>query len=90
MVSHGHISVNGRPINTPSRRLSMGDKIEINPRSLNKSLFTDLDEKVKSLTIPSWIKFDPIKKIAEMQGIPTLTRAENMFDLNTVVEFYSR
>ena len=90
MVSHGHISVNGRPVNTPSRRMTIGDKIEINTRSLNKPLFADLDEKIKNINVPSWIKFDPVKKIAEIQGMPTLTRAENMFDLNTVIEFYSR
>ncbi len=90
MVSHGHISVNGKRVNTPFRRVVMGDKIEITPRSLNKPLFADIDTKIKNVTVPSWIKFDSIKKIAEIQGMPTLVKTENMFDLNTVVEFYSR
>ena len=90
IVSHGHIAVNGRRVNTPSKRLSLGDKITISPRSLEKPIFKDLDEKIKNVTVPSWIKFDPGKKTAEVQGLPVLVKTENMFDLNTVIEFYSR
>jgi small subunit ribosomal protein S4 len=90
MVSHGHISVNGRRVNTPSRRMSIGEKITIAGRSLSKPLFLDLDEKIKSATVPSWIKFDPINKVAELQGMPVYVKTENLFDLNAVVEFYSR
>lgn len=90
IVSHGHIMVNGRRVDTPSRRLVIGDKIEIANRSSNKAIFQDLDKKTKEITIPSWIKFDQIKKVAEIQGKPQLVKTENMFDLNAVVEFYSR
>ncbi|TSC70747.1 MAG: 30S ribosomal protein S4 [Parcubacteria group bacterium Gr01-1014_46] len=90
MVSHGHIKVNGRKVDTPSMRLKIGDKVEINDRSLNKPLFKDLEEKMKNSTVPSWLKFDFGKKLGEVQGKPVLVKAENMFDLNTVIEFYSR
>ena len=90
IVSHGHIMVNGRKVNTPSKRVEDGDKIEITPRSLKKAIFENLDDKIKNVVIPSWIKFDPIKKVAEIQGKPQMLKTENMFDLNTVIEFYSR
>ncbi len=90
MVSHGHISVNGRRVDTPSRRMAVGDKIEISTRSLKKPLFENLDERAKNATLPSWIKYDATKRSAEIQGMPTLVKTENLFDLNTVVEFYSR
>jgi small subunit ribosomal protein S4 len=90
IVSHGHISVNGRRVNTPSRRMKIGDKIEITTRSLSKPLFATIDEKIKNTTVPSWLKIDPVKKVAELQGMPQLVKTENMFDLNAVVEFYSR
>lgn len=90
IVSHGHIAVNGRRVNTPGRRMTLGDKIEITGRSVAKPLFADLNEKIKNVTVPSWIKFDAVKKTAEIQGSPVLVKTENMFDLNTVIEFYSR
>ncbi len=90
MVSHGHIAVNGRRVSTPSIRLGVGDKIQINTRSENKPLFANLDERLKDITIPSWIKFDHAKKTAEVVGLPAYIKTENHFDLNTVIEFYSR
>jgi small subunit ribosomal protein S4 len=90
IVSHGHIAVNGRRVNTPAMRLKLGDKIEITTRSQNKPIFADLDSKLKNVTVPSWIKFDAVKKTAEVQGMPILVKTENMFDLNTVIEYYSR
>ena len=90
LVSHGHIAVNGRRVNTPSMRLKIGDKVEITGRSTTKPVFANLDEKIKNATTPSWIKFDSVKKVAEIQGKPTYVKSENMFDLNAVIEFYSR
>lgn len=90
MVSHGHISVNGRRVTTPSRRMQIGDKVEIAARSINKPLFATLDERMKNVTVPSWIKVDAVKRTAEIQGMPVYVKSENMFDLNTVIEFYSR
>ncbi len=90
LVSHGHISVNGRRVNTPSFRLKVGDKVEITERSQKKPVFATLDEKIKNVTVPSWIKFDPVKRDAVVQGKPVYSKGENMFDLNAVIEFYSR
>ena len=90
MVSHGHIRINGRKVDTPSLRTGLGDKIDINPRSLEKPLFANLDDRLKSSVTPSWIKLDGPKRTAEIQGAPVLVKSENMFDLNTVIEFYSR
>ncbi|MES3004705.1 MAG: 30S ribosomal protein S4 [Patescibacteria group bacterium] len=90
MVSHGHISVNGRRVNTPSRRLKIGDKLTIAERSLKKPLFATIDEKIKNAAMPSWLKIDAASKTAEVQGMPVHVKTENMFDLNAVIEFYSR
>lgn len=90
MVSHGHIKVNGRKVDTPSMRMKMGDKIEINARSVGKPLFASFDERFKTVTVPSWLKFDSVKKTAEVQGMPVYVKSENMFDLSTVIELYSR
>ena len=90
MVSHGHITVNGKRVDIPSRRMSVGEKIAIRSGSISKALFSSLDDRIKNVTIPSWIKFDATKKEAEVQGMPQFIPGENMFDLNTVIEFYSR
>lgn len=90
MASHGHIMVNGKRATTPSRRLKIGDVISIRPESLDKPLFSGLEERVKNTTIPSWIKSDFNNKKAEIVGIPQLSGTDVMFDLASVIEFYSR
>ena len=90
MVSHGHIAVNGRRVTTPSIRVKIGDKIEINERSKTKTLFAGLDARLKEVIIPNWLKLDHSKRVAEVSGLPAYVRTESMFDLNTVIEYYSR
>ncbi len=90
MASHGHLAVNGRRVTNPSISVKVGDKISINKRSEGKPLFTPLEARLKDITIPAWIKFDHTKKIAEIVGKPSYIKTENLFDLNTVIEFYSR
>lgn len=92
MVAHGHITVNGRRTNIPSRRLKMGDVLGIREGSKGKKLFEGLGEKFKNNTvaIPTWIKVDAEKHTALFQGKPVPGQNEHVFNLTSIVEFYSR
>jgi len=90
MVGHGHMLVNGKRITIPSYKLSEGDVLSIRVASSGKPLFQGLDERLKAHTVPAWIKFDFDKKTATVQGMPKYEQSENLFDLNAVLEFYSR
>jgi small subunit ribosomal protein S4 len=90
MVSHGHLALNGRRVTNPSIIVRVGDKISINKRSEAKPLFSTLEARLKDLTIPAWIKFDHAKKVAEVVSKQNYVKSENLFDLNTVIEYYSR
>jgi len=89
MVSHGHIDVNGKRITIPSYAVKVGDKIKIRERSITKSPFANLDEKMKEgNAIPAWLKFDLTKKEAVVAGKPIADTTG--LDLNSIIEFYSR
>ena len=90
MVSHGHITVNGRRNNIPSYNVAMGDKIAVSQRSLKSKLFADLEKKVKELNYPSWLKYDAGSKSYQVQGVPNLANTEIMFNAASVLQFYSR
>lgn len=91
MVSHGHITVNGRKLTIPSYNVREGDKIGIRNGSKDKAMFVNLDDKIKEGgSIPSWLKFDLPKREAVIQGRPKLKPGESLLDLNTVIEFYSK
>ena len=45
VVSHGHITVNGRKLNIPSYIVKVGDKIAVRPESKDRVIFQNLDKK---------------------------------------------
>lgn len=92
MVSHGHITVNGRRVTIPSIQVKENDVISVREGSLKKPLFATIEDKIKNVTPPAWIKTDVAKKQGTIAGMPNLEaeKAGLMFDLNAVVEFYSR
>lgn len=90
MVSHGHITVNGRRNNIPSYNVFIGNKIGISQRSLKSKLFSDLEKKIKESTYPSWIKYDISTRTYDIQGMPKLANTEIMFNAASVIQFYSR
>jgi len=88
VVSHGHIIVNGRRINIASHQVKIGDSIAIREGSKSTKLFADLGEKL-ALTAPSYVlTIDPKTLKAEVKA--ELREAEGMFDIQKVLEYYSR
>ncbi|HEY4479106.1 MAG TPA: 30S ribosomal protein S4 [Candidatus Paceibacterota bacterium] len=90
MVSHGHITVNGKKVSIASFKVSPKDKVAIREASKNKALFQNLDEKLKEVRTPNWIKFNPETKVAEIATPPKREGSETFFDINAIVEFYKR
>lgn len=90
MVSHGHITVNGRRNNIPSYNVVMGDRLGVSQRSLKSKLFADLEKKMQEHNYPSWLKYDAGSKSCDIQGMPKLANTEIMFNMASVLQFYSR
>lgn len=90
IVSHGHITVNGRKLDIPSYKIKKGDVLEVREGSKNKPLFADVSSRLEKQNVPTWIKVDPVKGQAVIQGIPKLDQGEVIFNLTSVLEFYSR
>jgi small subunit ribosomal protein S4 len=90
IISHGHLLLNGKRITIPSMRLKVGDILTIRSGSSTKPLFASLDERLKAYTQPSWVKFDFEKKEAVIQGVPKYAGGDSLFNINAILEFYSR
>lgn len=88
LVSHGHVTVNGKKINVASHHVKPGDKIAVREGSKKSVLFAELDKKLKSYSVPSWLTFDLAKAEASVAGKPKNT--EGFLNFNAVLEFYSR
>ena len=90
MTSHGHLTVNGTKVTIPSYQVKVGDIIGIREGSKKKALFNSLDERLKSIKIPSWLKLNFEKKEVTIDGIPFIVNTELLFSPSKVLEFYSR
>lgn len=90
MTSHGHITINGRKITIPSRRLSKGDTIAIRDGSKNKVLFTTIDERLAEHKVPAWLTFNKKKMTGEVVEKPAYDSSMMAFDIGAVLEYYSR
>jgi small subunit ribosomal protein S4 len=89
-VSHGHITVNGVRITTPSHVIRKGDVISIREGSRKSPLFAGLAEADEKRSIPQWLSVDLNLLRAEITGEPQYTTVETGLDYPTVFEFYSR
>ncbi|MCK5059921.1 MAG: 30S ribosomal protein S4 [Candidatus Pacebacteria bacterium] len=90
MVSHGHIFVNSRKMTIPSYRVSINDVISVKERSLSKGVTIGLEERLKEVTVPVWISLDAAKKEGVIKKKPVLEGVDLLFDIQSVLEFYSR
>jgi small subunit ribosomal protein S4 len=88
IVSHGHVMVNNRRVNIPSFQVKAGNKISIRPQSVNKGIFSDLEERQKNYVVPEWLSFDPDKKTGQVKSLPVTT--ETNLNFSSILEFYSR
>ena len=89
MVSHGHITVNGRRANTPSHKLAVGDTFAVREGSKRSVLFIG-EGTDESSHIPSWVTFDRGTLAGSVIAEPTYSPLTVGFDYPTVFEFYSR
>lgn len=90
MTSHGHLTVNGTIVTIPSYEVKVGDVVGIREGSKKKAIFNTLDERLKAVKLPAWLKLNFDKKEVTVEGIPSANTTELVFNVGTVLEFYSR
>jgi small subunit ribosomal protein S4 len=90
IVSHGHITVNGRRLNIPSHKVKIGDVIAVREQSKQSPLFAGITESLGEHKAPTWLTLDSKKFEGTMKSVPPYEPTETMFDPQQVLEFYSR
>ncbi len=90
MVTHGHITLNGRKFNIPSHEVKIGDVIGVRDGSKDSGLFLDLTDRHVPTDVPNWLSFDIKKMEGTVKGTPVFQSTESYFDPEQVLEFYSR
>jgi small subunit ribosomal protein S4 len=89
-VSHGHFTINGKRITTPSYQVSKGDIVAVREGNRTSPLYAGLAEKTDGRPAPQWLTVDMGLLKAEVVGEPQYNVVEAGLDYPTVFEFYSR
>lgn len=76
------ILVNGKTATIPSQQLKVGD--EIKPVSFDKI------SPREGFVLPEWIKANVKEKSIKIAGMPSIEDFQEKFNLQSIIEFYSR
>jgi small subunit ribosomal protein S4 len=91
LVSHGHVTVNGRKVNVASYRCRVNDVVEVQGKAKQLALVL---EAIKSAErdVPDYVEADHNKMTAKLTRVPALADVPFPVHMepNLVVEFYSR
>lgn len=90
LVAHGHFLVNGKRMKSPSYLVKEGDVITIRPQSLKIKNFNDLGQRLKFYKPPSWLAINPNNFETKVLKLPSASEIVHNFNLNLVIDFYSR
>ncbi len=90
MVSHGHITVNGKKMTIPSYKVVINDVVAVREGSKQTNMFLNFAEVFANATVPTWLTMDAKKIEGKTLSVPVYIPAETLFDPEQVFEFYSR
>ena len=90
IVNHGHVRVNGVKCNIASRRVNVGDVVELGSKAQEMALVAEA-QSLAERDIPDYIAPDGATR-ATFNRVPTLDEVPYpvRMEPNLVVEFYSR
>ena len=90
MVTHGHITVNGKRVDICSAMTKGGDVISIKEKSRSSQHVKDILEKNANLAVPKWLELN--RESVEGKIIALPERSDIDFDINEtlIVELYSK
>jgi small subunit ribosomal protein S4 len=86
-VVHGHVLVNGRKVDRPSRRLQPGDAVALAARSRDMVAFTVPLENARP---PAYLDLDKDRRTVRVRELPERDQIPVQAELSLIVEYYSR
>ena len=89
LVRHRHVRVNGKRVDIPSFRVSVGDEIVLRDKSKEIAIVVESLEK-PALNRPDWLRWDEEKKVASVGELPGPGSVPFPVEMNLVIEYYSK
>lgn len=90
LITHRHITVNGRRTTIPSYRVDADNEIAWTRQSIDTPVYKRLMEEIDARIIPAWLSLDKEKMTGKVINLPQRANIETRFDEKAVVEYYSK
>ena len=90
LVSHGHITVNGKRLDIPSALIKVGDVIGVKEKSRGTALFKEIAESKNALNVPAWLTADIQNLSGSVTRFPNRDEIDIPVDEQAIVELFSR
>ncbi|MDD5486932.1 MAG: 30S ribosomal protein S4 [Dehalococcoidales bacterium] len=90
IISHGHVTVNGRRMTIPSYVVKAGDVIGWREESRKTEYYKTLVEKIADKIVPAWLNLDTGTMVGKVVNLPSRDDIEVKFETKAIVEYYSR
>ena len=90
IVSHGHITVNGKRLDIPSALIKVGDVIEVAEKSQSNEFFKAIKETNNALSAPAWLESDQTALKGNVVRFPSRDEIDVPINEQSIIELYSR
>ncbi|MFW2331063.1 MAG: 30S ribosomal protein S4 [Nitrospinota bacterium] len=90
VISHNHLTLNGKKVNIPSILLKEGDVIRVKEKSRNLDIFKSAIDNVIESQIPEWLALDKNEMSITLLAAPTRDSVRTPIQERFIVELYSK
>ena len=90
LVTHGHVHVNGKRTDIPSRQLREKDTVSVRERTQKLPIMDRMKETMDTASLPAWISFDKKKLEGTVTARPKVEVTEMPGNVGAILEYYSR
>ncbi len=90
LVSHGHITVNGKKVDIASYQVKVGDVVAVKEKSKNTAGVKLILAKNGNRAVPGWLEIDRDNYSGKVVALATKADIDFAVKENLIVEYYSK
>ncbi len=90
LINHGHFTINDCRMSIPSYKVKTGDVIKIKNSKKEANYFKNIAETLKNKEVPGWLNFNDKELSAKMLHLPSMDQINPSFNIQMIIEYYSR
>ncbi|UWG97942.1 30S ribosomal protein S4 [Dehalobacter sp. DCM] len=90
LVTHGHITINGKRVDIASYLVRVGEAISIKETSRDNNRIKEMAESIKDRAIPAWLSMDANSLTGTVINLPSREDIQIPIEEHLIVEKYSR